>query len=108
MYLLRLTKSIGWQIDSYSWVKQDLLPKLPRGCAIVMDNASFHKRQDIHEAIRAHGCFIEWLPPYSPEFNLIEKKWGQGKSIRRKHRCDVDTLFKNHFDYIDMLRNDCI
>ena len=26
-----------------SWVKQDLLPRLPPKCVIVMDNATFHK-----------------------------------------------------------------
>lgn len=83
----------------YAWLKEDLLPKIPKNCAIVMDNATFHKRQDIHEAIRLHGCFTEWLPTYSPEFNPIEKKWAQAKSIRRKYQCDVDTLFREHFDY---------
>ena len=64
-----------------------------------MDNAKFHKRADIEEAINEHGSFIQWLPTYSPEFNPIEKKWAQAKSIRRKYRCDVNTLFKKHFEY---------
>ena len=83
----------------YAWITQDLLPKLPKGAVIVMYNAKFHKRHDIEEAINEQGSFIEWLPTYSPEFNPIEKKWAQAKSIRRKYRCDVDTLFKKHFEY---------
>ncbi|WP_342221285.1 transposase [Candidatus Fukatsuia endosymbiont of Tuberolachnus salignus] len=35
----------------YTWVTQLLLPSLPKNCVIVMDNASFHKRQDIQHAI---------------------------------------------------------
>jgi transposase len=42
-----------------------------------MDNASFHKRQDIQEAITQAGHILEYLPPYSPDLNPIEKKWAQ-------------------------------
>ena len=28
----------------HAWVRQDLLPKLPPACVIVMDNATFHTR----------------------------------------------------------------
>ena len=35
----------------YAWVTQDLLPKLPPNAVIVMDNAAFHKRQDIAKRI---------------------------------------------------------
>lgn len=33
------------------WTAQDLLPKLPPRCVIVMDNAAFHKRRDIQNLI---------------------------------------------------------
>ena len=39
----------------YEWITQDLLPKLTSECVIVMDNASFHKRLDIQQAIRDAG-----------------------------------------------------
>jgi len=29
-----------------AWVERDLLPKAPEECVMVMDNASFHKRDD--------------------------------------------------------------
>ncbi len=41
--------------------------------------------------------------PYSPDLNPIERKWAQAKAIRRKYRCDVDTLFCNHFSYVNLL-----
>ncbi len=46
-----------------------------------MDNASFHKREDIFDAIDEHGGTLEFLPPYSPDLNPIEKKWTQVKVI---------------------------
>ena len=50
----------------YNWMKQDLLPKLPESSVVVMDNASFHKRKDIQEIIKAEGHTLEYMPVYSP------------------------------------------
>jgi len=83
----------------YAWLTQDLLPKLQKDTVIVMDNASFHKRNDMFAAIEKEGCIAEFLPPYSPDLNPIEKKWAQAKSIRRKLRCTIDELFNEHLDY---------
>ena len=83
----------------YAWLTQDLLPKIKTEAVIVMDNATFHKRHDMLEAIEAHGCIAEFLPPYSPDLNPIEQKWAHVKSVRRKLRCSVDELFSEHCDY---------
>ena len=83
----------------YAWLTQDLLPKVKEGAVIVMDNATFHKRNDMLQAIQNCGCITEFLPPYSPDLNPIEKKWAQAKSIRRKLRCSIDELFIKHVDY---------
>ena len=56
---------------------QDLGPKI----LIVLDNASFHKRKDILVQIEAEmpNIRLEFLPPYSPDFNLIELVWHSAK-----------------------------
>ncbi len=77
----------------HAWVTQDLLPKIPEKAVIVMDNASFHKRTDTISVINETDCILEFLPPYSPDLNPIERKWAQAKSIRRKERCDIEKLF---------------
>ena len=79
-----------------SWMQQDLLPKLPSGSILVMDNASFHKSKSMQEKIKSEGHTLEYLPPYSPDLNPIEHKWAQAKSRRRKHRCGIDELFQEH------------
>ena len=61
----------------YAWMTQDLLPKVSIASVIVMDNASFHKREDIVQRIQSTGCIAEFLPPYSPDFNPIEHTWAQ-------------------------------
>jgi transposase len=77
-----------------AWVEQDLLPKAPEECVMVMDNASFHKRDDIEQAIVDAGHILEYLPAYSPELNPIEHKWAQAKAIRRRFHCSVDEVFQ--------------
>ncbi len=78
----------------YSWVEQVLLPGLPPSSVIVMDNATFHKRQDIQDLIKEHNHTILWLPPYSPDLNPIEQVWSWIKSLRQDWRLDcIDSLF---------------
>jgi transposase len=78
------------------WTAQDLLPKLPATSVIVMDNATFHKRQDIQNLIRKSGHILEFLPPYSPDLNPIEHKWAQAKTRRKKEGCSIEQLFKSY------------
>ena len=40
-----------------------------------MDNASFHKSAKTKELIESVVCKVIFLPPYSPDFNPIEKFW---------------------------------
>lgn len=88
----------GLDIDSdvfYVWLTEDLLPKTPPDSVIVMDNAAFHKRKDMIEAIENAGHIPEFLPPYSPDLNPIEHKWAQAKSVRRRERCGAYELFSD-------------
>lgn len=86
----------------YAWLTQDLLPKISKEAVIVMDNASFHKREDMLDAIDKHGCTLEFLPPYSPDLNPIEKKWAQVKAIRRAERCSLDDLFSTQMEHANL------
>jgi transposase len=75
---------------------QDLLPKLPLHSVVVMDNATFHKRQDTRDAIQNAGHTLEYLPAYSPDLNPIEHKWAQAKALRKQQNQTVDMLFKSY------------
>lgn len=85
-----------------AWLRDDLILKLPENSVIVMDNASFHKRSDMREAIEEGKHILEYLPPYSPDLNPIEKKWSQAKAVRRRERCSVRETFK-HLEYYDSI-----
>lgn len=79
-----------------AWVEQDLIPKLPTESVLVVDNAAFHKDPRIRDLLEASGHFLEYLPPYSPDLNPIEKKWAQAKKLRRKIQGSIEDLFRNH------------
>lgn len=77
----------------FLWLNKALTPKLPKQSVVVLDNASFHKRDDMEQALIDAGHSLEFLPPYSPDLNPIEKKWAQSKAIRRQLLCDPFQLF---------------
>lgn len=95
--------SVGLTLDNVDaevfnlWPQQDLIPKLPPGAVIVMDNATFHKRSDTKAMIAKAGFTLEYLPPYSPDLNPIEPKWAQAKAIRRKTGQKINNLFSKPF-----------
>ena len=69
--------------DFQSFIEMDLIPKLTRGDVIIMDNLIIHKMEGIKELIEEKGARIEYLPPYSPDFNPIEMMWSVIKAFVR-------------------------
>ena len=63
------------------WIKEVLLLELKPGQTIIMDDAAFHKNKITRELIESKQCHLLYLPPYSPDFNPIEQKWGHVKNI---------------------------
>jgi transposase len=66
-----------------AYVEQILAPALRPGMVVVMDNLPCHKVQGVEEAIRAAGCRLEYLPPYSPDLNPIENAFSKLKRALR-------------------------
>jgi len=77
-----------------AFIEYELAPNLRPGDVVVMDNLSAHKNHKAKELIEAAGAEILYLPPYSPEFNPIEKLWGKLKDIIRK----LPSLTRELFD----------
>ena len=61
-----------------------LLPQLWSGAVVVMDNLPAHKVKQIEPLIQSVGASVQYLSPYSPDFNPIEHWWSQLKSFRRQ------------------------
>jgi len=64
-----------------AYVEQVLAPTLAAGEMVLMDNVRTHKVAGVRAAIEAKGAKILYLPPYSPDFNPIEKPFSKIKSI---------------------------
>ena len=97
--VLMIVTLVDGSIDAdvfHAWLKHELLSELPDNSVVVMDNAAFHKRDDIQEVISSCGHKLEFLPPYSHDLNPIEHKWAQAKALRRKYRCPVEELFQSN------------
>ena len=50
---------------------------------VILDNASIHKKEEILEKIGREmpNIVLEFLPPYSPDYNLIELVWHSAKEF---------------------------
>ena len=79
-----------------TWLEKILVPELPENTVIIMDNPVFHKGHRTKEILNEHGHELEFLPPYSPDLNLIEHKWAQAKSLRRKQNCSTLEIFQKY------------
>ena len=65
---------------------------------VIMDNAAFHKKEDIRVMAEEAGHKILFLPPYSPDFNPIEKDFAILKKIRQNAPLNttIDHIVKSY------------
>ena len=90
-----MTVDSGTSRDVFeAFVGQQLVPNLKVGDIVVMDNLSAHKGAKVKAMIEEVGAQVLFTPPYSPEFNPIERLWGKLKDIIRRR----DTLTRDAFD----------
>ena len=66
------------------YLKNTLLPTLSKDDIIVMDNMRSHHSKSVKEVLNTSGIQYLYLPPYSPDFNPIEKMWSKIKAYLRK------------------------
>ena len=69
-------------VDTY--FEKVLLPALPKGSVIVLDNASFHQAPSTQKLVADAGCELLFLPTYSPDLNPIEHLWANLKAALRR------------------------
>lgn len=84
-----------------------LLPRVtkPMPTFIILDNARIHHGLDDDTLLRwmiDHNTFLCYLPPYSPELNMIEILWKQAKYHWREFvTWTKDTLRENVQELLD-------
>jgi len=65
------------------YVRPVLCPTLRAGDIVIADNLSPRKDRASEALIEARGARLQFLPPYSPDFNPIENMWSKIKAHLR-------------------------
>ena len=85
------------------WFESRLLREIPKGNTVIMDNARFHRKKDLRKIARGKDRLL-FLPPYSPDYNPIEKTWANMKRFLRNNLNEfnsVDSGIYYYFGFID-------
>ena len=77
---------------------------------VVLDNASIRHVPSVVSAIQSTGALVQFLPPYSPDFNPIELAFAKTKSVLKANETvwqnfDVETAVIAAFNTIT--KSDC-
>jgi transposase len=72
---------------------------------LVMDNARYQKNKKVFAAAEEYGIELLFLPPYSPNLNLIERVWRlvKAKSLRNRYFADFGKFKTAIDDFVDSL-----
>ena len=68
-----------------------LRPYPQENSVVVIDNCRIHNIEMLKELVEGVGAIVEFLPPYSPDFNPIELVFGQAKKWLKRHACETVT-----------------
>jgi transposase len=64
-----------------TYLQKVLLPALPAGQVVVVDNVGAHQPERIRELVAAAGCRLVFLPAYSPDLSPIEEAFSKIKAL---------------------------
>lgn len=69
-----------------------------RNSVLVMDNASIHHTARIKQMCRDAGVTLVYLPPYSPDFNPIERFFAELKAFIKRNWYNYEEHVDQGFD----------
>lgn len=80
------------------WMEKQLFKTLKTPSLIVMDNAPFHRKKQLNLIAKKNHHKLLFLPPYSPDFNPIEKSFGwlKRKRLYDKEKTTLESLIVFH------------
>lgn len=67
-----------------TYIREVLVPEITPGTVVILDNLATHRKKEAAQALRDHGCWFLYLPPYSPDLNPIEQAFSRLKAHLRK------------------------
>lgn len=85
------------------WLTGHLFKELPPDATLIMDNAAFHKKPETKAIIEQSRFNLLYLPPYSPDFNPIEKDFANIKKRRQfaPLETSIDDIIKMSGNYLE-------
>ncbi len=66
------------------YIETQLAPALSPGTVVILDNLSTHKGPKAAELLSSRGCWMLFLPAYSPDLNPIEMAFSKLKAHLRR------------------------
>ena len=85
------------------YIKEILAPTLSPGDVVVLDNLGSHKGKAARAAVRATDAHLLFLPPYSPDLNLIEQVFAKLKHMMRNAQPrDVEAAWRRTGQIIEL------
>ena len=73
----------------YDFIRGSLIPEMQpfpgKNSVLVMDNCSIHHITPVKDLLEAAGILTVFLPPYSPDYNPIEKLFSYIKYYLKNH-----------------------
>lgn len=76
------------------WFEDKVIPQLQPDSIVILDNAKIHHGQRFKDLAKAYGIHVEYLPPYSPDYNPIELSFNVLKAWVRRNIGDL-SAFRN-------------
>ena len=67
-----------------AYIQDVLILEIAPGTAVILDNLATHRNKEAAAALKAHGCWLLYLPPYSPDLNPIEQAFSKLKAHLRR------------------------
>lgn len=90
----------------------ELLRDIKRRCrkpvTVVLDNASYHRAKLVRQCAETLDIELLFLPPYSPNLNLIERVWKLVKKLALTARTlpDFDTFAESITQTVEQLETE--
>ena len=85
------------------WLSEHLLPELKLNSTLILDNAAFHRKDDVFRIAEAAGHKVLFLPPYSPDFNRIEQDFAiiKKRRIYATFGSLLNDMIKSYGNYLE-------
>lgn len=74
-----------------AYIREVLIKETAPGTVVILDNLATRRTKEAVQALRDHGCWFLYPPPYYPDLNPIEQAYSKLKAHLRRIRARTFT-----------------